>query len=268
MFAHTHHNNGNTTQHSTADHLKMIMEEDIEIFLDFLESQDDEDSSCGILNAPPAKHKADATEEEQQQQQKRINSPSNGPVLTEEQSRPVDAVVGRRRSAFVTGDAGTGKSVVLRAIVEGLEAQMLNVAKAASTGIAAVAIGGTTLHYLLRMGACDAPMEELVNQARERRTNNPSKVMWRGLDVLVLDEISMFDAEFFDKAERIIAAYRGREELPFGGLQVVFFGDFFQLPPVLKANGRQQREREGRPSSQADAEHHQDHGGANLATAP
>jgi hypothetical protein len=154
----------------------------------------------------------------------------------EEQSRLVNAVVGWHRSAFVMGNTGMGKLVVLQAIIESLKAQMLNVTKVASMGIVVVAIGGTTLHYLLYMGACNAPMEELVNQARERRMNNPSKVMWRSLDMLVLDKISMFDVEFFDKAKCIIMAYRGCKELLFGGLQVVFFGDFFQLLPVLKAN--------------------------------
>ena len=129
---------------------------------------------------------------------------------------------------FLTGGAGVGKSYLTSLIVKNLRDKGMRVCITASTGVAASLINGQTLHSLLGMGLADKPVEVLINLAMKRR-----KLLhtWRRMDVLVIDEVSMIDPDFFTKVDLVVAAMRGNTD-PFGGLQVVLVGDFFQLPPV------------------------------------
>lgn len=141
-------------------------------------------------------------------------------------------------SIFMTGGAGTGKSHVIRAVVQALSEQGKNVILAASTGIAAVNIGGVTMHSALGLGLADEPLQDLVDKARKFN----AKKRWRAVDLLIIDEISMVSPDFFEKIEGVLSNLltdRRRKRLclppPFGGLQVLVSGDFFQLPPVIKS---------------------------------
>lgn len=129
---------------------------------------------------------------------------------------------------FITGGAGVGKSYLTSTIVKHLREQGQHVYITASTGVAASLINGQTLHSLLGMGLADKPVDVLIQLAMKRR-----KLLrtWRRMDVLVIDEVSMIDPEFFTKVDRLASAMRENTQ-PFGGLQVLLVGDFFQLPPV------------------------------------
>lgn len=129
---------------------------------------------------------------------------------------------------FLTGEPGAGKTYVLNQYIAWLEHQSIPVAVTASTGIAATHIGGMTIHSWSGVGARDvltpydidqiASNEKTVKRVKKART-------------LVIDEISMLDGRILDAIDTIMRTVRQNGE-PFGGLQVILVGDFFQLPPI------------------------------------
>lgn len=143
-------------------------------------------------------------------------------------------------SIFFTGSAGTGKSVTLKEVIRRLRRMYSSgsVFVTASTGIAAINVGGTTLHSYAGIGLGKEPAEVLIKNIRK---GTKAKGRWWATRVLVIDEISMVDGNLFDKLEQISRAIRGNNE-PFGGIQLVICGDFFQLPPVSKAPSAGQRD--------------------------
>lgn len=98
----------------------------------------------------------------------------------------------------------------------------------ASTGLAACNIGGVTLHSFAGIGLGKEPAEDLVKKIRR---NAKAKQRWMRTKVLVVDEVSMVDGDLFDKLEQIARTIRNNGR-PFGGIQLIITGDFFQLPPV------------------------------------
>lgn len=171
------------------------------------------------------------------------------------QQEAIDAAM-KGKNFFLTGSAGTGKSFVLKAIIRELRACGKEVAVTASTGCAAVGIGGGTIHSLSGVGLGMDPIERL---RKKGRTDERLRRRFLNLHTLVIDEISMIDSFLFDKIEAVVYAARcpppkrrkqdgpgprsrsGRitrgngapfRDGPFGGLQVIVCGDFFQLPPV------------------------------------
>ncbi|CAI2166155.1 2733_t:CDS:1 [Funneliformis geosporum] len=157
---------------------------------------------------------------------------SSNHELSEEQQRIFDLVVLKRENIFFTGSAGTGKSFLLQRIISSLKARYgsESVAVTATTGIAAVNISGTTLHSFAGVGLGRGFASELVKQVQK---SVAARTRWKSIDTLVIDEISMLDAQLFDKLEFIARTIRSNNR-PFGGLQLVVTGDFFQLPPVSK----------------------------------
>lgn len=145
--------------------------------------------------------------------------------LTAAQQRVVD-LVHAGRSVFFTGEAGTGKSLVLTRLVGELKAREdfgTAVAVTASTGLAASLIGGSTLHRTMGCGAAGRVADFL------RMWDHAPRL--RALRVLIVDEISMVSAELFQFLDAMLRQIR-EDDRPFGGLQLVLSGDFFQLPPV------------------------------------
>ena len=148
--------------------------------------------------------------------------------LTAQQQEVLRDVVLGGKSVFFTGGAGVGKSHLLRRIVARLDPRTTFVT--ASTGLAACAIGGVTVHHWAGIGGCAGrPLAEVVDAARRRRG-----LQWRAATTLVIDEVSMLDGDLFDLLEEVARRVR-HDDRPFGGLQLVICGDFFQLPPVAKA---------------------------------
>lgn len=156
--------------------------------------------------------------------------------LSEEQRAVARAVVDEGRSVFFTGSAGTGKSVLMKAIISQLRSKYRReadrLAVTASTGLAACVIEGSTIHSWAGIGLGKEPATEL---AKKIRRNAKTKTKWMRTKVLIIDEISMVDGELFDKLENIARIIRGNGR-PFGGIQLVITGDFFQLPPVPERN--------------------------------
>lgn len=130
-------------------------------------------------------------------------------------------------SIFITGKAGTGKSTLLKYFKNNTAK---NTAVLAPTGVAAVNIGGQTIHSFFRFPP------RLIQKGNIRRRHN-SKVMQK-LDTVIIDEVSMVRADLMDGIDYALRINRDQMKLPFGGVQMVFFGDLFQLPPVVEKEAR------------------------------
>lgn len=140
-------------------------------------------------------------------------------------------------NVFLTGAAGSGKTYVLNQYVRYLKDRGIGVGVTASTGIAATHLGGLTIHSWAGIGiAREASDIEIQMMARNRRV---AKRMAR-TNVLVIDEISMLDADRLNLVDRVARVAKGSFD-PFGGMQVILCGDFFQLPPVAKEGEPQPR---------------------------
>jgi ATP-dependent DNA helicase PIF1 len=152
--------------------------------------------------------------------------------LSEEQQKVHNLVVEKGKSIFFTGSAGTGKSVLLREIISSLRSKFRKeqdrIAVTASTGLAACNIGGVTLHSFAGIGIGREDVDVLVKRIKR---NSKAKHRWLRTKILVVDEISMVDGALFDKLEAVARQVRNNGR-PFGGIQLVITGDFFQLPPV------------------------------------
>jgi len=136
-------------------------------------------------------------------------------------------------NVFLTGAAGSGKTFVLNKYVRYLKNCNIGVGITASTGIAATHMNGRTIHSWCGMGIKDRLDKHdiralMENSKLARRLENTA--------VLIIDEISMLHSYQLDLVDKICQAFKGNEA-PFGGIQVVLCGDFFQLPPVAK-NGQ------------------------------
>lgn len=151
--------------------------------------------------------------------------------LTAEQQTVIDLIVSQRKNVFYTGSAGTGKSVVLRELVRQLRARYGEsaVAITASTGLAAVNIGGMTINRFSGINIGMGSVQKLAAQVKRNKTNSER---WKRTSVLIVDEVSMIDGRFLDKMDFVARDVRRVHNKPFGGIQLVFTGDFFQLPPV------------------------------------
>lgn len=156
--------------------------------------------------------------------------------LSNEQRHVKSLVVEKNQSVFFTGPAGTGKSVLMRSIIQDLKKKYVRdperVAVTASTGLAACNIGGMTLHSFAGIGLGKEDAQALVKKIRR---NPKAKNRWLRTKALIIDEISMVDGDLFDKLSQIGRIIRNNGR-PWGGIQLVITGDFFQLPPVPDAS--------------------------------
>ncbi|GME78004.1 unnamed protein product [Ambrosiozyma monospora] len=152
-------------------------------------------------------------------------------VLSEEQNKVIELAL-QGKSIFYTGSAGTGKSLLLRSLIKTLKQthEKGGVAVTASTGLAACNIGGMTLHSFAGIGLGKGTPDELVRRIRRNQTQ---KERWTEVEVLIIDEISMIDGELLEKLN-VIAQKLRRNSKPFGSIQLILCGDFYQLPPVSK----------------------------------
>ena len=133
-------------------------------------------------------------------------------------------------NVFLTGAPGAGKTYVLNKYLDFLYKCGIEVAITASTGIAATHIGGTTIHSWAGIGIKKFLSEEDIDRLTQ---NERLHKRFQDTRVLVIDEISMLGAEQFETIDMLARQMR-RSDVPFGGMQVVLSGDFFQLPPVTR----------------------------------
>lgn len=146
--------------------------------------------------------------------------------LTDEMSRAFQIIENTTDNLFITGKAGTGKTTFLRYIVEHTHK---NIVVAAPTGIAAINAGGVTLHRLFSITL----EPQGPNMPIKGRLYPDKYELFKTLDALIIDEASMVRPDVLDYVDRKLRLYR-LSELPFGGIQIILFGDLFQLPPVIK----------------------------------
>ncbi|MFA6393618.1 MAG: PIF1 family DEAD/DEAH box helicase [Patescibacteria group bacterium] len=133
-------------------------------------------------------------------------------------------------NVFLTGSAGTGKTFLINEFIGRLKEKKIKVGITASTGIAATHIGGRTIHSWAGIG-----IEKKLSPKKINKILRNKKVRQRIEEarVLIIDEISMLDADRLNLTDEICKAIKN-PFLPFGGIQIVLSGDFFQLPPVEK----------------------------------
>jgi hypothetical protein len=138
-------------------------------------------------------------------------------------------------SAFITGPAGSGKTHLLNEYIKYLKSNDVELGITAATGIAASHMNGQTIHAWSGLGIRDSLSPYDLENLEER------SYLWRRFEraqVLIIDEISMLHHFRLDLVEQILRSFK-RNNLPFGGIQVIFCGDFFQLPPVSRMGERE-----------------------------
>lgn len=136
-------------------------------------------------------------------------------------------------SVLLTGPAGAGKTFVLNQFIKLAKAEGKHVSVTATTGLAATHLGGTTIHSWSGMGVSDELPPRFADHVAKGRREIIEKT-----DVLIIDEISMlhdFRLDMVDEACRLV---RKKPDAPFGGIQLIMSGDFFQLPPINRGDSR------------------------------
>ena len=113
-----------------------------------------------------------------------------------------------------------------------MRARRMKVVVTASTGVAATLLGGVTLHSQIGLGLAQEPLSVLLNKARR---SSKLRERWLSVDILIVDECSMLHPDFFDLSDQVLRVVRSCDK-PFGGVQLLLSGDFFQLPPVMSAD--------------------------------
>lgn len=136
------------------------------------------------------------------------------------------------KNIFVTGGAGSGKSYLLSYLKRNYSSLGLEVT--ASTGIAAVNIGGVTIHSWSGIGLGNLPIEKIVENLNSAKFSRVRKKIRRAR-ALAIDEISMISADLFELLNKVFQAIRENQK-PMGGIQILLFGDFLQLPPVNRGS--------------------------------
>ena len=152
------------------------------------------------------------------------------PVYLTAEQRYAIKLVDSGANVFITGPAGVGKSIVVSELKSHLAQKNRKFYVVAPTGIAALNVGGCTVHSWAGVGLAKGTPEQCYKDVM-RRTKNAA--WWRQCDVLIIDEISMMDPFLFLKLNYVGQKIRNTEAF-FGGIQLVVVGDFFQLPPVMR----------------------------------
>ena len=133
-------------------------------------------------------------------------------------------------NVFLTGQAGAGKTYVINAYIDYLKRHKIRTAVTASTGIAATHVGGSTIHSWSGLGIKDNLSDEDIDALSQKERLHKN---FTGTQVLIIDEVSMLSGLQLSSIEKL-ARYIRQDPRPFGGMQVVLVGDFFQLPPVTR----------------------------------
>lgn len=161
----------------------------------------------------------------------RIFSPVDDLVHMSDDQRAVYQAALDGKHVFFTGKGGTGKSHLFKKILMGLEKKRKAVQPCAPTGVAAVNIGGITIHNFLANGTSIMNVKKLKELIKKE---TPLIRTIRFLDTIMLDEVSMISAGMLEYLDQIFRKVRKCYAFPFGGVQVICSGDFLQLPFVSK----------------------------------
>lgn len=176
-----------------------------------------------IIDAVTFEEEDNESMDEQMEVEQEPESAPTDIVLSGEQKALLDVMEGTRQHLFITGRAGAGKSVLLRAFREQTKKRIV---VAAPTGIAALNVQGQTLHSLFKL-----PPQ--LHRKGGLSPNSRVCSLLKRIDTLVIDEISMVRADLLDAVDERLREAHGND-IPFGGVQVIMFGDVYQLPPVVE----------------------------------
>jgi ATP-dependent DNA helicase PIF1 len=132
---------------------------------------------------------------------------------------------------FITGPGGSGKTTLIRQLYKNALDQQKKMQVTALTGCAAILLGckARTIHSFAGIGLGTGTIEEVVGKVAG---NNKKARAWRSIDILVIDEVSMMSKKLLEMLDAVARACRRRPGDPFGGLQVIFSGDFYQIRPI------------------------------------
>ncbi len=136
-------------------------------------------------------------------------------------------------SVLLTGPAGAGKTFVLNQFIRIAKSEGKHVSVTATTGLAATHLGGTTIHAWAGIGVMDSLPHDFAQHVSKGRRDIITKT-----DVLIIDEISMLHDYRLDMVDMACRLVREKPDIPFGGLQIIMSGDFFQLPPINREGSR------------------------------
>jgi ATP-dependent DNA helicase PIF1 len=182
-------------------------------------------------------------------------------TLNEDQMRAYN-LVKNRRNVFVSGAGGTGKSHLLGVVRRWAQARKLMFAVTATTGVAALNIGGVTINSWAGIGLGKESIDTLVAKIRSTNTkrNRYGSALnrWNKTQLLIIDEISMMTPDMFYKLDQIGRMIRQRSAVAFGGIQVMILGDFLQLPPVDRDTQKYQKYALANHTHNHHHHHHQD----------
>lgn len=146
------------------------------------------------------------------------------------------------RPVFLTGKAGTGKTTFLKHIKETTTKKTVVLAP---TGVAAIHAGGTTIHSffqlpftpfipeILKGSERSSDMSDKYSLLKNMKVESEKRHLFRELELLIIDEVSMVRADILDAVDTVLRHFRRKPYVPFGGVQLLFIGDLFQLPPVV-----------------------------------
>jgi ATP-dependent DNA helicase PIF1 len=150
-------------------------------------------------------------------------------TLTKKQQHALDLMNGGK-NILLSGPAGCGKSHVIETFFNTFQKNRSDekIVKTAMTGAAAVLINGRTLHSFLGIGLGKGDVGQLISIINK---NKKALANWKNTSVLIIDEVSMLSAELFEKLEGVARVLRNNNG-PFGGIQLVLSGDFYQLPVI------------------------------------
>ena len=132
---------------------------------------------------------------------------------------------------FITGPGGTGKTHIIKAIVKHATENNKVYKVCALTGCAAILLmcGAVTLHAFAGIGLATGSISEVVEKVIKNRYKRPN---WQKIEILIVDEVSMLSLKIFKILDMIARKIKKKPNVPFGGIQIIFSGDFYQLPPV------------------------------------
>lgn len=153
------------------------------------------------------------------------SGPENTLERTEEFIHAYELMENTKQCVFITGKAGTGKSTLLQYFKNNTQKK---IAVLAPTGVAALNVGGATLHSFFKL----PPRRIHPNEIKASRSKKRRK-LYQSIDTIVIDEVSMVRADMIDVIDRFMRLNGKHTFKPFGGTQMIFIGDLFQLPPIV-----------------------------------
>jgi len=161
-----------------------------------------------------------------------MNAPTDVPTieLNPQFQRALDLMEGTGKHLFITGRAGTGKSTLLSYFCEHTDKKAVILAP---TGVAAINVGGQTIHSFFGF------KPDVTLAAIRKKTRSDKKNLYKKLQTIVIDEISMVRADLLDCVDKFLRLNGPDEGQPFGGVQMIFIGDLYQLPPVVSGHERE-----------------------------